>query len=58
MSLVILAVDGEDELKEWFEKLTTKYKSSFKEPYWNNRLTAVAVYGPDIEDQVKDLRLL
>lgn len=58
MSLVVLAVDGEEELKQWLEKLATKYKSSFQEPYWSNRVTAIAAYGPEVAEQVKDLRLL
>lgn len=58
MSLVILAVDGESELKEWLSKLDTKYKSHFEEPYWENRMTAVVAYGSTVQEQVKELRLL
>lgn len=60
MSLVLLAVDGEEELKLWRDKLdvVTGYMSYFEEPYWDNRLTAVACYGPLVQDFLKELRLL
>jgi hypothetical protein len=58
MSLVILAVDGEDELLEWWDKLDADYKSDFLEPYWNDRMTAFAAYGPLVQEQVNELKLL
>jgi hypothetical protein len=58
MSLVLLAVDGEEQLSYWKDKLNTEYKSEFKEPYWQDRLTAVAAFGEHIQDQVKELNLL
>lgn len=58
MSLVILAVDGEEELHDWFNKLEFCVKSDFFEPYWNGRMTAIACYGPTVQEQVKELKLL
>lgn len=57
-SLVILAVNGEEELREWFDKLDAPLKSDFLEPYWNDRMTAFAAYGPNVEEQVKGLYLI
>jgi hypothetical protein len=57
-SLVLLAVNGEDELWEWLQILNTDQKTFFREPYWQDRLTAVAAHGVHIEEQVKDLLLL
>ena len=56
--LVVLAVNGEDELWQWLQELNTETKSYFREPYWQDRLTAVVAHGPKIEEQVKDLMLL
>jgi hypothetical protein len=60
MSLVLLAVDGQEELNLWHTKLDieTMYTSCFYEPYWNNRLTAVAAYGDNVQELVKELKLL
>lgn len=58
MSLVILAVNGEEELRLWSDKLTHCNKSDFLEPYWDHRMTAVVAFGETVEDQVKELRLL
>jgi hypothetical protein len=55
-SMVLLAVDGEDALSKWLCRLNTGPKSCFYEPYWDNRLTAIAAYGCD--EQVKGLNLL
>jgi len=67
MSLVLLAVDGTEELEQWQGKLCTEldeqdnitmYGSCFYEPYWNDRLTAVVAYGENVQELVKDLQLL
>jgi hypothetical protein len=67
MSLVLLAIDGEEELKLWQDKLSTAiderdnitmYGSCFYEPYWNDRLTAVVAYGDEVKNLVKELQLL
>lgn len=57
-SLVLLAVDGGDELEEWYVRFDSpKYKvSSFREPYYQNRITAVVCHGCD--EEVKGLKLL
>lgn len=55
-SLVILAVDGEAELKEWLLKLKDFDTASFKEPYWDGRLTAIACHGCD--EEIKELVLI
>jgi hypothetical protein len=66
MSLVLLGVLP-DEIVGWNDRLRTEmdasnnismYASSFYEPYWNDRLTAIVAYGDEVEDIVKDLRLL
>ncbi len=67
MSLVLLAIEGEEELKLWQDKLATvfdekdnitMYGSCFYEPYWNDRLTAVVAYGDEVQELVKELQLL
>jgi len=58
-SLVLLATDGADELEQWYDWFDNQpgYKvSSFREPYYDNRMTAVVCHGCD--NDVKDLRLL
>ena len=57
-SLVLLAVDGSDELEQLCKTFTSKeYKTAcFREPYYQDRLTAVVCHGCD--EDIKDLRLL
>lgn len=59
-SLVMLAVDGPNEIDEWHFKLTTEHKHlkqvAFFESYWDDRLTAIACHGCD--DLVSDLVLV
>lgn len=59
-SIVMLAVDGPDEIDEWYFNLATKHRDlkqvAFFESYWDNRLTAIACHGCD--DLVKDLQLV
>ena len=55
-SLVLLAIDGEEELKKWMEKLSPFNYAGFWETYQGTRLTAIACHGCD--ELVKDLRLL
>jgi hypothetical protein len=57
-SLVLLAVDGGDELEQWCNRFNESgYKTScFRESYYQNRMTAVVCHGCD--GDVKELRLL
>lgn len=57
-TLVFLRVSDEDELSDLYSRLDTEQKSLFLEPYWDNKLTAIAAYGINIEDQVKDLDMM
>lgn len=57
-SLVLLAVDGRDELERWNQDFLDKgYKvSCFREPYYQNGMTAVVCHGCD--NDVKELKLV
>jgi hypothetical protein len=61
-SIVLLGVDNLDELDKWYYNLSITYRdcklkiAEFFEPYWDNRLTAIACHGCD--DLVKELELL
>jgi len=56
-SLVLLAVDGEDDMLDYYKRILGGYmRVGFQEPYWDNRFTTIACYGCD--DLVKDLTLL
>jgi len=55
-SMVLLAVDGGDQLEEWTGKLADCRFVEFREPYYDNRMTAIACHGCD--ELIKELRLL
>ncbi len=58
-SLVLLGVDGERELEDWQDFLSHQNGTRvmhFREPYWDNRLTALACHG--VDQYVKNLSLL
>jgi len=57
-SLVLLAVDSSLELEEcWYKIMLCLHdRIGFREPHYNNRMTAVACYGCD--EEVKELQLL
>lgn len=58
-SLVLLAVDGRDELEQWYDWFDNQpgYKVAFfREPYYQNGMTAVACHGCD--EDIKELKLL
>lgn len=61
-SLVYLGVPDEGELKSWkelFELYNDNEVVEFREPWWDNRLTAVAVLGTDlVQSYVKTLQLI
>ena len=55
-SLVLLAVNGEEEMEEWLRKLSIYNHAGFWETYQGPRLTAIACHGCD--EVVKDLILI
>lgn len=61
-SLVMLGIDGERELEDWYTFLAHKKYSDdvkvyhFREPYWDDRLTAIACHN--VDEYVKKLPLL
>ena len=57
-TLVYLSVPNEWELDKRLMNSDSKYLSVFREPFWNNSLTAIALYGPTVENELKDLTLL
>lgn len=56
-TLVYLGVRGEQELSEWAEKLGSR-GVCWREPYWQNQLTAVAVLGGEDPFEFAALDLL
>lgn len=63
-TLVYLGVDNETMLHEYFVKLAqiSDLENSpihFKEPYYNNEMTAFGILGtPEVVEAVKDLKLV
>lgn len=60
-TLVYLGVENEHELDQWLEKLKTNKNEyvEFREPWWDNSLTAIAVLGTeDVKTLVSDLKLI
>lgn len=55
-SLVLLGVDGSENLDAWMSRLEGMKRMAFKEPYYQNRTTAVACHGCD--ELVQELKLL
>lgn len=57
-SMVLLAVDGRDELEQhWLKDRLVNFRhAAFHEPYYDNHVTAIACHG--VDEIVKDLRLL
>ena len=57
-SLVLLGVDDHIDLERmWHDCMLVPHdRIGFREPHYNNRMTAVACYGCD--DEVKELKLL
>ena len=57
-SMVLLAVDGRDRLEhEWLnDKLVGFRHAAFREPYYDNHVTAIACHGCD--ELIKELKLL
>lgn len=55
-SLVYLKVDTEEELEMLL--MSEAEIGYFREPYWNNKLTAVALHGPGVSELLSGLPLL
>jgi hypothetical protein len=56
--LIYLAVDDEHELRKLYKKLPCRKKAFFKEPGWDNSLTAIAGYGKKLPKFLRKLPLL
>ena len=60
-SLVFLTVPTDEELVALYEESKGWCRCEtgwFHEPYWDNRLTAVAIYGDDASERLKNLPLM
>ncbi len=57
-TLVYLALPNEKKLKAMYEKVPTRNKAKFEEPFWDNSMTAFAAYGRDVSDFLRKLPLL
>jgi len=57
-TLVYLVVSNEKKLQKLFQSVPTRNKAAFLEPFWDNSMTAFAVYGRDVSDFLKKLPLL
>lgn len=72
-ALAQFALDHPDKFREWGNRTivylkadidwmhqyeTSEAYSEFREPYWNNKLTAFAVYGPTAYESLENLNLM
>lgn len=57
-TLIYLAVKDEKALKRLYKKLPCKKKAFFKEPHWDNSLTAIAAYGKKLPHFLRKFPLL
>lgn len=57
-TLVYLAAKDEKHLKRLYKKMPCKKKAFFKEPFWDNSLTAIAAVGNKVPKFLKKLPLL
>lgn len=57
-TLVYLGVKDEKKLRKLFEKVPTRNKKAFLEPFWDNSMTAFAAYGRDVSEFLKEYPLL
>lgn len=72
-ALAQFALDHPDEFRDWGNRTIVYLKADlewmqrfetsdpyacFFEPYWNNELTAFAVYGENAEEDFRDLNLM
>lgn len=57
-TLIYLSVSNEKKLEELFKKVPARNKVAFREPFWNNSMTAFAAYGRDVSEFLRKLPLL
>lgn len=59
-TLIYLGVKDEEELSDWYARLVPfDYCIDWREEYWNNSLTSIAVLSnPILKDLFKDLKLV
>jgi hypothetical protein len=60
-SLIYLTVETDKELDKLFEEVKGWCRSEigwFHEPYWDDKLTAVAVYGDETRERLRSLPLM
>lgn len=57
-TLIYLSVKDEKTLQKLYNKLPCKKKSMFREPFWDDSLTAIAGYGPKLSKFLRKLPLL
>ena len=60
-TLIYLGVSNEEELLTWYKKLSKveEYIVEWREGFWNDSLTSIAVLGSDkVKEMVKELKLI
>jgi hypothetical protein len=57
-TLIYLGVEDEKKLRKLYKKLPCRKKAFFKEPFWDNSVTAIAAYGKKIPHFLRKLPLL
>jgi peptidyl-tRNA hydrolase len=57
-TLIYLSQSSEKKLRKLFEKVPTKNKIAFHEPFWDNSMTAFAAYGREVSEFLRKLPLL
>jgi hypothetical protein len=57
-TLIYLSVEDEKKLRKLFEKLPCRKKVFFKEPFWDDSVTAIAGYGKRLPKFLRKLPLL
>lgn len=57
-TLIYLSVPSERKLRNLLNKVPTKNKAYFCEPFWDNSLTAFAAYGREVGEFLKELPLV
>jgi hypothetical protein len=57
-TLVYLAAKDEKHLKRLYKKMPCRKKAFFKEPYWDNSLTAISGFGKKLPHFLRKLPLL
>ncbi|NJO48191.1 MAG: hypothetical protein HC840_00585 [Leptolyngbyaceae cyanobacterium RM2_2_4] len=57
-TLIYLSQSNEKKLRKLFDKVPTRNKVAFHEPFWDNSMTAFAAYGREVSEFLKKLPLL